>query len=193
MKDPNRTSVEMSNLISKPTENASLSTSAKNTTVGKDYRSVTKLALVPNINFILFIKIKLKIRNGNQGTSASNLRDEVFVDSAPPIASNGDIEVEIINPKKKTKRPKPTEQNNVQPNHNDPSPQNVVNDENIDEMKEEIVLKYGARHVIKLFVPVTVCLVFVIISLSLITSYQKSGGASLYAAFKLIFTNLKLA
>jgi hypothetical protein len=193
MKDPNRTSVEMSNLISNPTENDSLSTSAKNTTVGKDYRSVTKLALVLNINFILFIEIKLKIRNGNQGTSASNLRDEVFVDSAPPIASNGDIEVEIINPKKKTKRPKPTEQNNVQPNHNDPSPQNVVNDENIDEIKEEIVLKYGARHVIKLFVPVTVCLVFVIISLSLITSYQKSGGASLYAAFKLIFTNLKLA
>lgn len=48
-----------------------------------------------------------------------------------------------------------------------------------DEEEEEIVLKYGASHVVKLFVPVTICLVFVIISLSLVTSYQESGGATL--------------
>lgn len=44
---------------------------------------------------------------------------------------------------------------------------------------DEIVLKYGASHVVKLFVPVTICLLFVIISLSLVTSYQESGGATL--------------
>lgn len=48
-----------------------------------------------------------------------------------------------------------------------------------EEEDEEIVLKYGAKHVIKLFIPVTICLVFVIISLSLIKSYQQSGGAHL--------------
>lgn len=52
--------------------------------------------------------------------------------------------------------------------------------DDIEEMEEEIVLKYGAAHVIKLFIPVTLCLVFVIISLSLIKSYQKSDGATLY-------------
>ena len=49
----------------------------------------------------------------------------------------------------------------------------------LDEEDDEIVLKYGAKHVIKLFIPVTICLVFVIISLSLIKSYQQSGGAHL--------------
>jgi presenilin 1 len=48
-----------------------------------------------------------------------------------------------------------------------------------DEAEEELVLKYSAQHVIKLFIPVSICLVFVIISLSFITSYQSSGGAQL--------------
>ncbi len=52
-------------------------------------------------------------------------------------------------------------------------------EENIEEIEEEMVLKYGAAHVIKLFIPVTICLIFVIISLSFITSYQQSGGATL--------------
>lgn len=54
-----------------------------------------------------------------------------------------------------------------------------ANGEDIDEIEEEIVLKYGAAHVIKLFIPVTLCLIFVILSLSLIKSYQKSDGATL--------------
>ncbi len=49
--------------------------------------------------------------------------------------------------------------------------------ENEDE--DEIVLKYGAGHVVKLFIPVTICLLFVILSLSFVTSYQESGGATL--------------
>lgn len=44
---------------------------------------------------------------------------------------------------------------------------------------EELELKYGAAHVIKLFIPVTICLVFVIVSLTTIKSYQKSGGQTL--------------
>lgn len=52
-------------------------------------------------------------------------------------------------------------------------------EENLDEIQEELVLKYGAQHVVKLFIPVTICLLFVIISLSAIKSYQKSNGAQL--------------
>lgn len=59
-----------------------------------------------------------------------------------------------------------------------PQPTQIVDQ---DEDEGEIVLKYGAQHVIKLFIPVTICLLFVIISLSLIKSYQQSGGAHLYA------------
>ena len=53
MQDPNRSSVEMSNLISNPTEIDSLNTSAKNPTVGKDYRSVTKQLCFKYIFFYL--------------------------------------------------------------------------------------------------------------------------------------------
>jgi presenilin 1 len=52
--------------------------------------------------------------------------------------------------------------------------------EDNDDDEDEIVLKYGASHVVKLFIPVTICLLFVIISLSFVTSYQESGGATLY-------------
>lgn len=52
-------------------------------------------------------------------------------------------------------------------------------DENLEDIQDELVLKYGAQHVVKLFIPVTVCLIFVIISLSAIKSYQKSDGAQL--------------
>jgi hypothetical protein len=54
-----------------------------------------------------------------------------------------------------------------------------ADDENIEEVESELELKYGAQHVIKLFIPVTLCLIFVIISLSVIKSYQKSDGATL--------------
>jgi hypothetical protein len=40
-------------------------------------------------------------------------------------------------------------------------------------------MKYGAKHVIMLFVPVSACMLFVIISLSLIKSYQSGNGQTL--------------
>lgn len=47
------------------------------------------------------------------------------------------------------------------------------------EEEEELVLKYGAEHVIKIFKPVSLCLILVIICLSLVTSYQSSDGRTL--------------
>lgn len=47
------------------------------------------------------------------------------------------------------------------------------------EDEEELVLKYGAEHVIKIFKPVSLCLILVIICLSLVTSYQSSDGRTL--------------
>ena len=82
--------------------------------------------------------------------------------------------VTVTNPRKK----KSTNQQQVRPPP--PPPSAPTHNENDDEGEEdEIVLKYGAHHVIKLFIPVTICLVFVIISLSLIKSYQESGGSRL--------------
>lgn len=76
----------------------------------------------------------------------------------------------------KNKRPKTKVMTQAQPSALDSQPEP---EPDLDEEDDEIVLKYGAKHVIKLFIPVTICLVFVIISLSLIKSYQQSGGAHL--------------
>ncbi len=82
----------------------------------------------------------------------------------------------------KNKRKKTINTNESQPSAPNPQPEP-------DEEDDEIVLKYGAKHVVKLFIPVTICLVFVIISLSLIKSYQQSGGAHLYIYFNLKILN----
>lgn len=79
------------------------------------------------------------------------------------------IEVKIVDPKEKRTAKPVAQQNTVQPRRE------VVDDEE----EEEVVLKYGASHVVKLFVPVTICLIFVILSLSFVTSYTESGGATL--------------
>ena len=95
-----------------------------------------------------------------------------------------DVDVAIVNPKRKAKsRPKPSAATTATHiNQNEPagnSSANVVNSDDTEPDIEEIQLKYGASHVIKLFLPVTLCILFVITSLTLITSYQKSGGANL--------------
>jgi len=79
------------------------------------------------------------------------------------------IEVKIVDPKEKRTAKPVAQQNTVQPRRE------VIDDEE----EEEVVLKYGASHVVKLFVPVTICLIFVILSLSFVTSYTESGGATL--------------
>lgn len=84
-----------------------------------------------------------------------------------------DINVAIIDPNRQqtnqTNTTSTTASNNPQVPH--------ATEENDEE--DEIVLKYGAGHVVKLFVPVTICLIFVILSLSFVTSYQDGGGATL--------------
>ena len=93
------------------------------------------------------------------------------------ITPDMELDVKIEDPRDKRRRQGESAATTRQPTS--ATPREPDDDENIEEMEEEIVLKYGAAHVIKLFIPVTLCLVFVILSLSLIKSYQKSDGATL--------------
>jgi hypothetical protein len=90
-----------------------------------------------------------------------------------------DVDVEIIDPKRKTKPARKPNTNQENSHRTADIGANIVNADENEQNIEEIQLKYGASHVIKLFLPVTLCILFVIISLTLITSYQKSGGANL--------------
>ncbi len=124
----------------------------------------------------------------NQVTNDENTRN-----ASPAIisVSQAELEVKIVDPNKRKANNiiiRQSESNTIQAsnvnnnnNNNNSSSAGGINtvDQEEDEEDDEIVLKYGAEHVIKLFIPVTICLLFVIISLSLITSYQESGGAHL--------------
>jgi hypothetical protein len=89
-------------------------------------------------------------------------------------------DVQIVNPTAKNVRINSKHTFNVEPRatYSETVRNGQVDDED-EEQEAELILKYDAEHVIKIFKPVTVCLILVIICLSSITSYQKSQGQQL--------------
>jgi hypothetical protein len=98
--------------------------------------------------------------------------------SPSTLSTNNQVPTTSINSEQTRNRKTKLQRTTIINSENSPSEGSEENEE-VEEQNVQINLKYGLEQIIKILIPVTICLFFVIITVNMITSYQKNSSQTL--------------